>query len=96
MKETGRILFFFYLIDTKNVRISRKKSETIHQEIFKERIKDMIFEKKNKENSREIGEHISQDTRKIFERLSWNQSLSMIFEKLSSWKRSILSIFVER
>lgn len=41
-------LFFFYLVDTKNVRISRKKSETIRQEIFKERIKDMIFEKKIK------------------------------------------------
>lgn len=66
------------------MRISKKKSETIRQEIFKERIKDMIFEKKNKENSRKIGEHISQDTRKIFERLSWNQSLSMIFEKLSN------------
>lgn len=41
-------IFFFYLVDTKNVRISRKKSETIRQEIFKERIKDMIFEKKIK------------------------------------------------
>lgn len=64
MKETGRILFFFYLVDTKNVRISRKKSETIRQEIFKERIKDMIFEKKNKENSREIA-HLARYTKDI-------------------------------
>lgn len=65
MKETGRILFFFYLVDTKNVRISRKKSETIRQEIFKERIKDMIFEKKNKENSREIA-HLARYTKDIW------------------------------
>lgn len=65
MKETGRILFFFfYLVDTKNVRISRKKSETIRQGIF-ERIKDMIFEKKNKENSREIA-HLARYTKDIW------------------------------